>query len=73
MNQGFNKSKEYITDCAIIIRRGRGGAEKLELSKKNLDSTPLQNKKISVNPPLLNRTQKSSFALVKFPDMDVLS
>lgn len=22
MNQGFNKSKEYIRDCAIIIRRG---------------------------------------------------
>ena len=32
-----------IRDCAIIIRRG--GAEKLELSSKNLDSTPLQNKK----------------------------
>ena len=45
MNQGFNKSKEYIRDCAIIIRRGGGGAEKLELSSKNLDSTPLQNKK----------------------------
>ena len=44
MNQGFNKSKEYISDCEIIIRRG-GGAEKLELSSKNLDSTPLQNKK----------------------------
>ena len=53
MNQGFNKSKEYIRDCAIIIRRGGGGvAEKLELSSKNLDSTPLQNKKISSNPPL---------------------
>ena len=45
MNQGFNKSKEYIRDCAIIIRRGGGVAEKLELSSKNLDSTPLQNKK----------------------------
>ena len=28
-----------------------GGAEKLELSSKNLDSTPLQNKKNSSNPP----------------------
>ena len=36
-----------IRDCAIIIRswEGGGGAEKLELSSKNLDSTPLQNKK----------------------------
>ena len=33
-----------IRDCAIIIRSW-GGAEKLELSSKNLDSTPLQNKK----------------------------
>ena len=31
-----------LRDCAIIIRRG---AEKLELSSKNLDSTPLQTKK----------------------------
>ena len=34
---------DKIRDCAIIIRRE--GAEKLELSSKNLDSTPLQNKK----------------------------
>ena len=35
-----------IRNCAIIIRRrGGGGAEKLELSSKNVDSTPLQNKK----------------------------
>ena len=33
---------QAFRDCAIIIRRG---AEKLELSSKNLDSTPLQNKK----------------------------
>ena len=38
-----------LRDCATIIRRG--GAEKLELSSKNLDSAPLQNKKISSNPP----------------------
>ena len=50
MNQGFNKSKEYIRDCAIIIRRR--GAEKLELSNKNLDSTPPpKQKKVSSNPP----------------------
>ena len=46
-----------VRDCAIIIRRGwgrGGGAEKLALSSKKLDSTPLQNKtKISSNPPLL--------------------
>ena len=44
-----------IRDCAIIIRRGEGGgrAEKLELSSKNLDSTPLQNKKNISYPPLL--------------------
>ena len=40
-----------IRDCAIIMRRG-GGAEKLELSSKNLDSTPLQNKKKWVLTPL---------------------
>ena len=35
-----------LRDCAIIIRRvGGGEAEKLELSSKNLESTPLQNKK----------------------------
>ena len=36
-----------IRDCAIIIRRrGGGGTERLELSSKSLDSTPLpkQNK-----------------------------
>ena len=32
---------------------GGGGAEKLELSNKNLDSTPLQNKKKLVLTPLL--------------------
>ena len=31
----------HVRDCAIIIRRRGGrGAEKLELSSKNLDSTP---------------------------------
>ena len=43
----------HVRDCAIIIRRG---AEKLELSSKNLDSTsspPPKQKKISSNPPLL--------------------
>ena len=41
-----------LRDCAIIIRRG--GDEKLELSSKNLDSTPpSKQKKISSNPPLL--------------------
>ena len=30
-----------LRDCAIIIRRGAG---KLDLSSKNVDSTPLQNK-----------------------------
>ena len=36
-----------LRDCAIIIRREEGGgeAEKLDLSSKNVDSTPLQNKK----------------------------
>ena len=38
-----------LRDCAIIIRRA--GAEKLELSGKNLHDTPLQNKKISSTPP----------------------
>ena len=28
-----------VRDCAIIIRRGGGGAEKLGLSSKNVDST----------------------------------
>ena len=43
-------------DCAIIIRRG---AEKLELSSKNVDSTPLQNKQISSTPsPLSHHTGK---------------
>ena len=40
-----------IRDCAIIIRRG---AEKLELSSKNLDSTPPpKQKKLVLTPPLL--------------------
>ena len=39
-----------LRDCAIIIRGG--GAEKLELSRKNVDSTPLQNKKKLVLTPL---------------------
>ena len=38
-------SNVKLRDCAIIIRRGGGGAEKLELSSKNLDSNPLQNQK----------------------------
>ena len=43
-----------VRDCAIMIRSGGGGAEKLALSSKKLDSTPLRNKtKISSNPPLL--------------------
>ena len=42
-----------LRDCAIIIRRG-GGAEKLELSSKNLDSThPPKQKKLVLAPPLL--------------------
>ena len=41
-----------LRDCAIIIRRG--GAEKLELSSKNLDSTPPpKQKKLVLTPPLL--------------------
>ena len=48
------KLKLYISivlrDCAIIIRRG-GGAEKLELSSKNLDSTPPpKQKKLALTP-----------------------
>ena len=57
-NRPFPSSKnshfqiEAIRDCAIIIRRG--GAEKLELSSKNLDSTPPpKQKKIVLTPPLL--------------------
>ena len=35
-------------------QEGEGGAEKLELFSKNLDSNPrLKQKKISYNPPLL--------------------
>ena len=37
--QQYSPPSEWIRDCAIIIRRG-GGAEKLELSNKNSDSTP---------------------------------
>ena len=40
---GTYRGISVVRDCAIIIRSG--GAEKLELSSKNLDSTPLQNKK----------------------------
>ena len=43
--------KQYIRDCAIIIRRG-GAAEKLELSSKNLDSTPPPKQKKLVLTPL---------------------
>ena len=40
-----------LRDCAVIIRRG-GGAEKLELSSKNLDSTPPpKQKKLVLAPP----------------------
>ena len=46
------KRETIIRDCAIIIRRGAGGAKNLELSSKNLDSTPLQNKKKLVLTPL---------------------
>ena len=45
-------NRDQVRDCAIIIRRGGGGAEKLELSSKNVDSTPLQNKKKLVLTPL---------------------
>ena len=40
-----------IRDCVIIIRRG-GGTEKLELSSKNLDSTPPPKQKKLVLTPL---------------------
>ena len=41
--------QEIFRDCAIIIRRG---AEKLELSSKNLDSTPPPKQKKLVLTPL---------------------
>ena len=45
------KKNSKLRDCAIIIRRG---AVKLELSSKNLDTTPPPKKKEnSSNPPLL--------------------
>ena len=43
------KRAEMLRDCAIIIRRG---AEKLELSSKNLDSTPPPKQKKLVLTPL---------------------
>ena len=47
-----------IRDCAIIIRRrGEGGAEKLELSSKNLDSTPPSKQKKLVLVVLSEKTQ----------------
>ena len=44
-------TQEDLRDCAIIIRRG-GGAEKLELSSENLDSTPPPKQKKLVLAPL---------------------
>ena len=41
-----------VRDCAIIIRKGGGGAEKLELSSKTLDSTPPPKQKKLVLTPL---------------------
>ena len=49
--QTKKKKNSKLRDCAIIIRRG---AVKLELSSKNLDTTPPPKKKEnSSNPPLL--------------------
>ena len=42
---------DKIRDCVIIIRKGRG-AEKLELSSKNLDSTPPPKQKKLVLAPI---------------------
>ena len=54
----IRKTYQEFRDCAIIIRRR--GAEKLELSSKNLDSTPQQQQRspiptiqIPAPPPLL--------------------
>ena len=42
----FNhKIKDAIKGLCNNYQEGGGGAEKLELSSKNLDSTPLQNEK----------------------------
>ena len=46
-----------IRDCAIIIRRRGGGAEKLELSSKNLDSTPPSKQKKLVLEVFSEKTQ----------------
>ena len=58
-----------LRDCAIIIRRGGRGAEKLELSSKNLDSTPSPKPKKFVLTPLCY-VKNNVAPLSHHPDLD---